>query len=56
MKRTRKKQELALPKKLPIDVSTFSIMIEKNYLYIDKTKIIYDLIDRWAFLFSFPPA
>lgn len=55
MKRTRKKQELALPKKLPIDVSTFSIMIEKNYLYIDKTKIIYDLIEGGRFYFLSRP-
>src|ERR1700681_162336 len=30
-------------KKLPIDVSTFSKMINENYLYIDKTRAIYNL-------------
>ncbi len=30
-------------KKLPIDVSTFSTMMDENYLYIDKTQAIYNL-------------
>jgi Predicted AAA-ATPase/PD-(D/E)XK nuclease superfamily len=33
-------------KYLPTDVSTFSTMITGNYLYIDKTRYIYDLFKR----------
>lgn len=33
-------------KKLPVDVSNFPLMIQRNYLYIDKTKNIYDIITR----------
>ncbi|MDR0912254.1 MAG: ATP-binding protein [Methanobrevibacter sp.] len=33
------------PKKLPFGVSTFSEMIEDDYIYVDKTKIIYNLIE-----------
>ena len=31
-------------KKLPIGIQTFSEIIEENYLYVDKTKQIYELI------------
>ena len=31
-------------KKLPIGIQTFSKLIEQNYLYIDKTEEIYNLI------------
>ena len=51
MKRVKKKQEIESLKKLPIDVSAFDIMIEKNYLYIDKTEIIHDLITEGRFYF-----
>ncbi len=40
-------------KYLPIDVSTFSTMINGNYLYVDKTKEIHDLFaggNRYYFL------
>ncbi len=41
-------------KYLPTDVSTFSLMIEGNYLYIDKTEYIYNLFkegeSRYYFL------
>ncbi|MCK4761105.1 MAG: ATP-binding protein [Candidatus Aminicenantes bacterium] len=33
-------------KKLPIGIQTFSDIIEQNYLYIDKTKDIYNLISK----------
>lgn len=33
-------------KKLPIGIQTFSDLIEQNYLYIDKTKDIYNLISK----------
>ena len=31
-------------KKLPVGIQTFSELIEENYVYIDKTKIIYNMI------------
>ncbi len=34
-----------LPKNLPIYISSFKKMIEENYLYIDKTKYIYNLFN-----------
>ena len=40
-------------KKLPIDVSSFEIMIKDNYLYIDKTQYIYNIFiegSRFYFL------
>ncbi len=39
-------------KKLPIGISTFSEIIEQEYLYIDKTKEAYELItsNKYAFL------
>ena len=40
-------------KKLPVDISTFSKMINEDYLYIDKTRHIYDLFktgERYFFL------
>jgi len=37
-----------MPKYLPIDLSTFSIMITGNYLYIDKTQYIYNLFNSGA--------
>ena len=32
-------------KKLPVNISDFKNLIEGNYIYVDKTKIIYDLIN-----------
>lgn len=55
MKSVKKKQEIGLLKKLPIDVSAFNIMIENNYLYIDKTEIIHDLISKGRFYFLSRP-
>ncbi len=34
-------------KKLPIGITTFSEIIEKDYLYIDKTQIAHDLIKNY---------
>ncbi len=31
-------------KKLPVDVSDFETLIRENYLYVDKTRLIYDLV------------
>jgi predicted AAA-ATPase/PD-(D/E)XK nuclease superfamily protein len=42
-------------KKLAINVSNFRRMIEENYLYIDKTNIIYDILEREKFLFLSRP-
>jgi len=42
-------------KKLPVDVSYFPLMIEGNYLYIDKTKIIHDLITKRRLYFLSRP-
>lgn len=55
MKIAKKKQVVVSEKKLPIDVSAFNIMIEKNYLYIDKTEIIYDLVTKGRFYFISRP-
>ena len=42
-------------KKLPIGISTFSRIIEENYLYIDKTKEAYELIDDYKYAFLSRP-
>ncbi len=42
-------------KKLPIDVSTFSTMINGNYTYVDKTQYIYNLIESGRFYFLSRP-
>ena len=31
-------------RKLPVDISTFSRMRELNYVYVDKTKHLYEMI------------
>ncbi len=38
--------ETSRPKRLPISTSTFRKIIEGNYLYIDKTKDIYQLVQQ----------
>ncbi|NEW60125.1 AAA family ATPase [Sulfurovum sp. bin170] len=42
-------------KKLPIGISTFSKIIEQNYLYIDKTDIALDLIENYHYTFLSRP-
>lgn len=42
-------------KKLPLDVSDFSTMITGDYVYIDKTKYLYDLINKARFYFLSRP-
>ena len=42
-------------KKLPLGISTFSEIIQKNYLYIDKTQIAYDLIHSHKHVFLSRP-
>ncbi len=38
-------------KKLPIGIQTFSEIIENNYVYVDKTGIAAELIDRYKCVF-----
>jgi hypothetical protein len=42
-------------KKLPIGIQTFSEIIENNYIYIDKTKEAYELIDNYKYTFLSRP-
>lgn len=42
-------------KKLPIDINTFKPLIENNYLYIDKTQYIYNLITTGRYYFLSRP-
>ena len=38
-------------KELPIGLQTFEKVINGNYLYVDKTKYVYDLMQNWHLLF-----
>jgi len=42
-------------KKLPIGIQTFEKIIEGNYLYIDKTKEIFELINTYNYVFLSRP-
>ncbi|MFQ5633058.1 MAG: AAA family ATPase, partial [bacterium] len=42
-------------KKLPIGIQSFETMIEKNYVYVDKTAYIYKLVDEGMFYFFSRP-
>jgi hypothetical protein len=42
-------------KKLPIGIQTFSIIREENYIYIDKTKYAFDLIENYKYVFLSRP-
>ena len=42
-------------KKLPVGIQTFSEIINKDYLYIDKTGIALDLIDSYKYVFLSRP-
>jgi hypothetical protein len=42
-------------KKLPIGIQTFSEIINKNYLYIDKTDLALDLIETYKYVFLSRP-
>ena len=44
-----------LNKKLPIGIQTFSKVINKNCLYIDKTKHAIDLIENYNYAFLSRP-
>ena len=42
-------------KKLPIGIQTFSKLIENEYVYIDKTALIYELITSYQYYFLSRP-
>lgn len=42
-------------KKLPLGIQTFSLLIEDNYVYVDKTKHIMGLIDSLKYVFLSRP-
>ena len=42
-------------KKLPIDVSTFETLITNDYIYVDKTEIIHNLITTGRYYFLSRP-
>jgi len=42
-------------KKLPIGIQTFEKIINENYCYVDKTKIIYELINSGTYFFLSRP-
>ncbi len=42
-------------KKLPIGIQTFSEIIEENYLYVDKTKEAYEVIENYKYVFLSRP-
>ena len=45
-----KGENMAL-KKLPIGIQTFSTIRTENYVYVDKTGIAYNLIDKYKYVF-----
>ncbi len=46
---------VSMLKKLPIGIQTLNKLIEENYLYIDKTKTIYELIQSGSVYFLSRP-
>ncbi|PRM88637.1 ATP-binding protein [Aliarcobacter cryaerophilus] len=42
-------------KKLPIGIQTFSKIIEDNFVYVDKTDIAYNLIEKYQYVFLSRP-
>src|SRR5574344_2681264 len=42
-------------KKLPIGIQTFSKIREDDFVYVDKTGIAYDLIDKYQYVFLSRP-
>ena len=41
--------------KLPLDIQTFETMREDNYIYVDKTRYIHDMLDKGRFYFLSRP-
>ncbi len=42
-------------KKLPIGISDFKELITNNYIYVDKTKYIYDILNSSEYIFISRP-
>lgn len=42
-------------KKLPIGIHTFSEIIKNDYLYIDKTKEAYEILNTYKYVFLSRP-
>ncbi len=42
-------------KKLPIGISDFKELITNNYIYVDKTKYIYDILNSSKYIFLSRP-
>ncbi len=42
-------------KKLPIGISDFKKLIENNYIYVDKTKYIYEILNNGGYIFLSRP-
>ena len=42
-------------KKLPIGIQTFEKLIRGNYYYVDKTRFIFDLVNRGEYFFLSRP-
>ena len=42
-------------KKLPIGISDFKKLIEEGYIYVDKTKYIYELVRNGGYIFLSRP-
>ncbi len=42
-------------KKLPIGISDFKELITNNYIYVDKTKYIYDILSSSKYIFISRP-
>lgn len=47
--------EVTKLKKLPVGIQTFESIIEGNYLYVDKTSVIYDLVHNYKYVFLSRP-
>jgi hypothetical protein len=42
-------------KKLPIGISNFKKLIKEDYIYVDKTKYIYELVESGGYIFLSRP-
>jgi len=51
----KKLKVIDMKKELPIGISTFAELIQKNYVYVDKTEIIYQLVSRKKYYFLHRP-
>lgn len=38
--------------KYPIGIQNFSEIVDGGYVYLDKTKLLYDLVHNWENIFS----